>query len=678
MKLGLYPKIAADGIRKNSRLYVPYIATCILMIAIFYIMHLLGFSDMLKNFEGASTAKDILQLGTIIMALFGTIFLFYTQSTLIKGRKKEFGLYNVLGMNRVNLGRILFFETALIWIISMTGGILAGIGLSKLAELGFTKMINSSVSYQFTVSTDSIATTVIVYSFIFLFIYLNALRQIWFTRTINLIHADKAGEKPPKANWVIGILGLIILLSGYTIALKIESPLSALAWFFIAVILIIVGTYLVLIAGSVLLCRILQKNKTYYYKTNHFVSVSSMAFRMKRNGAGLASICILLTMILVMISSTAALYFNREETLTTRYPKQINVTATNIGVLENSEEVISKMENAVSKCVKDSGAEITEDMSASYYGLSGYFDNNKTVDIDLDPYTTLSTTFDFDSVVQVYFFDVETYNRLNNKNETLSPGKILLSIDGNIQVDDEIIIGKKTFEVEKKVDYKDGKMKYAVGTSVVSTIVLIVDDLNEAVAAFSEYTDSRGEPMLVWKWNYDFDTNLDSNGQMELRGKIGSYIDDEPGVPDPVVYYSFSRDAERNDFVSTFGGLFFLGILLSIIFMVSCVLIIYYKQISEGFEDQSRFSIMQKVGMTKENIKKSINSQMLTVFFIPIIFACIHLATVLPIVHKLLLLFGHNNVPLLLITAGICVLICGLFYALTYKLTSNAYYKIVS
>lgn len=678
MKLGLYPKIAADGIRKNSRLYVPYIATCILMIAIFYIMHLLGFSDMLKNFEGASTAKDILQLGTIIMALFGTIFLFYTQSTLIKGRKKEFGLYNVLGMNRVNLGRILFFETALIWIISMTGGILAGIGLSKLAELGFTKMINSSVSYQFTVSTDSIVTTVIVYSFIFLFIYLNALRQIWFTRTINLIHADKAGEKPPKANWVIGILGLIILLSGYTIALKIESPLSALAWFFIAVILIIVGTYLVLIAGSVLLCRILQKNKTYYYKTNHFVSVSSMAFRMKRNGAGLASICILLTMILVMISSTAALYFNREETLTTRYPKQINVTATNIGVLENSEEVISKMENAVSKCVKDSGTEITEDMSASYYGLSGYFDNNKTVDIDLDPFTTLSTTFDFDSVVQVYFFDVETYNRLNNKNETLSPGKILLSIDGNIQVDDEIIIGTKTFEVEKKVDYKDGKMKYAVGTSVVSTIVLIVDDLNEAVASFSEYTDSRGEPMLVWKWNYDFDTNLDSNGQMELRGKIGSYIDDEPGIPDSVVYYSFSRDAERNDFVSTFGGLFFLGILLSIIFMVSCVLIIYYKQISEGFEDQSRFSIMQKVGMTKENIKKSINSQMLTVFFIPIIFACIHLATVLPIVHKLLLLFGHNNVPLLLITAGICVLICGLFYALTYKLTSNAYYKIVS
>ena len=678
MKLGLYPKIAADGIRKNGRLYVPYFATCILMIAVFYIMHLLGYSDMLKNFEGASTAKDILQLGTIIMAVFGTIFLFYTQSTLIKGRKKEFGLYNVLGMNRVNLGRIIFFESAITWIVSMAGGLLVGIGFSKLAELGFTKLINSSVSYQFTISTDSIATTILVYSIIFLLIYLNTLRQIWFTRTINLIHADKAGEKPPKANWVIGILGFIILLSGYIIAIRIESPLSALFWFFIAVILIIIGTYLVLIAGSVLLCRLLQKNKDYYYKTNHFVSVSSMAYRMKRNGAGLASICILLTMILVMISSTSALYFNREETLNNRYPNQLNVTSKQDGLFENYKDVTSKMENAISKCAEDNGTNISDPMSSSSYSLSGYYDNNGTVDIDLDPYATLSSTFDFDRVVQIYFFDLETYNRLNNKTETLTPGKILLGIDGKISSVDELTIGKKTFEVEKQIDYKDGKMQYAVGTSVVSTFVLIVEDLNEAVADYSGYLDSFGNPMLVWAWTYNFDTDLDSEGQMELREKIGDYIYEELNDPDFARYYAFSRDAERDDFVSTFGGLFFLGILLSIIFMVSCVLIIYYKQISEGFEDQSRFSIMQKVGMTKENIKKSINSQMLTVFLIPILFACVHLAVVLPIVHKLLLLFGHNNIPLLLISAGICALFCGTLYALIYKLTSNAYYKIVS
>ena len=678
MKLGLYPKIAADGIRKNGRLYVPYIATSILMIAVYYIMHVLGFSDMIKNIMGATTARTMLQLGTRIMAIFGAIFLFYTQSTLIKGRLKEFGLYSVLGMNKRNLSRIIFCETVMTWAMSMTGGLLAGIGLSKLAELGFSKMVNAEVSYEFFVSGDSIMSAFIVYSVIFLLTFLNAVRQIRFSRTINLVNADKAGEKPPKANWVVGILGLIILAAGYILAIKIESPLSALFFFFIAVILIIIGTYLVLIAGSVVFCRILQKNKSYYYKTNHFVSVSSMAYRMKRNGAGLASICILLTMILVTISSTAALYFNREETLRTRYPNEINVNARDEGLVANYKERTDKMERAIYKCAEENGAVVSDPMYFSDYGLSGYYDNNGTVDIELDPYATLSATLDYDRVVQVYFFDLETYNRLNGKNETLAPGNILLGIDGNIQVGDKIAVGNKSFNIEKKVDFKDGKMKNAVGTSLVSTLVLIVNDLNETVADYAGVLDTRDEPMLVWQWNYNFDTGLDAEGQMDLRKKLGDAIYEELDDPEYVRYYTFSREAERQDFVSTFGGLFFLGILLSTIFMVSCVLIIYYKQISEGFEDQSRFSIMQKVGMTKENIKKSINSQMLTVFLIPILFSCVHLAVVLPIIHKLLMLFGHNNIPLLLVSAGICVLVCGIFYAFIYKLTSNAYYKIVS
>ena len=678
MKLGLYPKIAADGIRKNGRLYVPYIATSILMIAVYYIMHVLGFSDMIENIMGATTARTMLQLGTRIMAIFGAIFLFYTQSTLIKGRLKEFGLYSVLGMNKRNLSRIIFCETVMTWAMSMTGGLLAGIGLSKLAELGFSKMVNAEVSYEFFVSGDSIMSAFIVYSVIFLLTFLNAVRQIRFSRTINLVNADKAGEKPPKANWVVGILGLIILAAGYILAIKIESPLSALFFFFIAVILIIIGTYLVLIAGSVVFCRILQKNKSYYYKTNHFVSVSSMAYRMKRNGAGLASICILLTMILVTISSTAALYFNREETLWTRYPNEINVNARDEGFVENYKERTDKMERAIYKCAEENGAVVSDPMYFSDYGLSGYYDNNGTVDIELDPYATLSATLDYDRVVQVYFFDLETYNRLNGKNETLAPGNILLGIDGNIQVGDKIAVGNKSFNIEKKVDFKDGKMKNAVGTSLVSTLVLIVNDLNETVADYAGVLDTRDEPMLVWQWNYNFDTGLDAEGQMDLRKKLGDAIYEELDDPEYVRFYTFSREAERQDFVSTFGGLFFLGILLSTIFMVSCVLIIYYKQISEGFEDQSRFSIMQKVGMTKENIKKSINSQMLTVFLIPILFSCVHLAVVLPIIHKLLMLFGHNNIPLLLVSAGICVLVCGIFYAFIYKLTSNAYYKIVS
>ena len=678
MKLGLYPKIAADGIRKNGRIYVPYIVTSILMIAVFYIMHLLGYSDIMKGFSGSGTAREMLQFGSGIMAIFGTIFLFYTQSTLIKGRFKEFGIYSVLGMNKRNLIKLIFCETVMTWAMSMTGGLLIGIGLSKLAELGFEKMIEAEINYGFIISGESLVKTFIVYSIIFGLIFLNAARQILFSRTINLVNSDKAGEKPPKANWVVGILGLLILLAGYAIALKIESPLSALLFFFVAVILIIIGTYLVLIAGSVLLCRILQKNKNYYYKTNHFVSVSSMAYRMKRNGAGLASICILLTMILVTISSTAALYFNREESLRNHYPSQIDIMAHNDGLFENYKDAAARLESDINKVAEKSGTKVIDPKTLCHYSLSGYLDDKGAVDIELDPYATLSMTMDYDRVVSVYFCDIEDYNRLTNKNESVPSGKILIGIDGNYQIGDELKVGKKTFGIEKKIDLNEGNFRTCIGSLSLTALVLIVNDLNEAVAAYKDIKDIQNNNLLLWTWNYYFDTEFDSQGQMDLSKKINEEVMVDVGEERAIEPFSTSRVHEREDFVSTFGGLFFLGILLSSIFMVSCVLIIYYKQISEGFEDQSRFSIMQKVGMTKENIKKSINSQMLTVFLIPILFACVHLAVVLPVVHKLLLLFGHNNIPLLLASAGICVLFFGLIYALVYKLTSNAYYKIVS
>jgi len=676
MKAGFYPKMAVSGMRKNGRLYVPYIATCILMVSVFYIMHLLGFSDMLEGFAGAGTARDMLRLGTVVMAVFGTIFLFYTQSTLIKGRLKEFGLYSVLGMNRRNLGKIIFFETLITWFTAVTGGIAIGIGLSKLAELGFRKMIGIGSSYKFIISWQSILTTVIVYSFIFFLIFLNAARKVRFSRAINLIHSDKTGEKPPKANWFIGIAGLLIMLSGYVIALKIEQPLSALIWFFVAVILIIIGTYITLIAGSVLLCRFLQKNKKYYYKTNHFVSVSSMAYRMKRNGAGLASICILLTMVLVIMSSTSSLYLNREELLHNHYPRQINCSANNYGFSGDYEETASKLEDEIIKKTNEFGTEAKDIISISYCDISGYFENGK-LNVDINP-LEMTTTIDYDKVVVAYFISLEDYNGLTGKEEVLSNGEVLAAVNGNLPIEDSISIGSETFKVAKKISSNEGNLKNIGMNGLVSSLIIVTDDFNGVASRFKDIKDYRGELMLVWEWKLAFDTGLDESQEQELNNRLRSYIRDELYTGDFYSVRSESRSEQREDFVKTFGGLFFLGILLSVIFLVSCVLIIYYKQISEGFEDQSRFGIMQKVGMTKENIKNSINSQMFTVFLIPIILACVHLATVLPIVHKLLMLFGHNNVPLLLISAGVCVLVCGIVYAVIYKLTSNAYYRIVS
>ncbi len=674
MRSGLYPKIAADGIRKNGRLYIPYIATSTLMIAVFYIMHMLGFTDILTNFAGSGTAKDMMIFGTYIMAIFGTIFLFYTQSALVKGRLKEFGLYSVLGMNRKDIGKIIFYETVITWAVSMAGGLLAGIGLSKLAELGFAKMIDVKASYDFYLSASSVCATILVYSFIFFLIFLNAYRQVRFADTINLISADKAGEKPPRANWFAGLTGFALLTAGYVIALKIEQPLAALMWFFIAVILVIIGTYLVLISGSVLMCRLLQKNRRFYYKTNHFVSVSSMACRMKRNGASLASICILITMILVMISSTSALYINREQTLSNHYPRQLNAVAMRYGYDSGYKEAGETFEEGINDLVSKYGASITDSVIYYDYTISGYYNDYK-LDIDINPMENI-TTLDYDNVATVMFIGIDKYDELTGEDKSLEDGEAIVSSSGKLPIGTTIAVGDSVFSVKERSDRDFDKL--CPDISLVSTIVIVVKDVDGVASGFADRMDVTGNPMICWNWKYCFDTDLNAEGQIELNGIIGHYMNQELPNLAHSTRYCASHEEQRNDFYKTFGGLFFLGILLSVIFLISCVLIIYYKQISEGFEDQSGFGIMQKVGMTRPEIKKSINSQMLMVFFIPIAFACLHLAFVLPIIHKLLMLFGHNNMPLLITCAGVSALICGIFYAVTYKFTSNAYLRIVS
>ena len=675
MNIGLYPKIAYEGMRKNGKLYIPYCITCILMVAIYYIVHFLAFSGVLIGIPGASTAVQMLGFGVYVITIFSAIFLFYTQSTLIKGRKKEFGLYSVLGMNRNNLGMIIFYETIMTWIAAIFGGLILGIGMSKVAELGFTRMIAAPVNYDFRISTDSVLHTIGTFTVIFLLIWLNTIRQIKFSSAIELVRSEKAGEKPPKANWFIGILGVIVLGAGYVLAIRIQQPISALYGFFIAVVLVIVGTYFVLIAGSVLLCRILQKNKDYYYKTNHFVSVSSMAYRMKRNGAGLASICILLTIVLVILSSTSVLFNNSEYCLTVRYPNEIGAFACTYGYDENLTDLGERLDDILYEAAEAHGATVTNNKTYYTYSICGYLEND-VLQVTLDSLSDM-TFIDYDKVAQIQFIDVGLYNRVFGYNETVEPGKAIVGTANDITLGDTLIIGDSTFEVSKRIDDRIDEIDPASKIAVSPTIYMIVDDVEEVAQNYIQYQDYNGEPMLAWYWYCRFDTGLDVDGQI-VANDLSAILNEELGPLNFTNYYCDSHENQRTDYLSTFGGLMFLGILLSTIFLVSCVLIIYYKQISEGFEDKSRFEIMQKVGMTREDIKKSINSQMLTVFLIPIVFACAHLFMALPIIHKLLMLMGFMNMPMLVATASVCVVICAVFYAAIYKVTSNAYYKIVS
>ena len=349
MRAGFYPKLAWNGITKNKRFYLPYILTCVGMVSMFYIVSFLSTSPLLLYMPGSETVSSTLNLGSWVIGAFSLLFLFYTNSFLMKRRKKEFGLYNILGMGKWNIGRILFWETIITVLISFVCGAVFGIALSKLAELCLVNVIRGDVDFSLTVSSDALISTLTLFSVIFLLIFLNDIRQIKFTNPAELLRSENAGEKPPKANWFLGIVGVLLLGGAYYIAITIEDPVSALVLFFVAVLMVIVGTYLVFISGSVMFCRILQKRKKYYYKPNHFISVSSMVYRMKRNGAGLASICILATMVLVMISSTASLYFGSESSLAIRYPRDFTINVNFMDIEDMNDENISSLRDSIER-----------------------------------------------------------------------------------------------------------------------------------------------------------------------------------------------------------------------------------------------------------------------------------------------------------------------------------------
>lgn len=675
MKLGMYPKLAFDGIRKNKRLYVPYILTCIGMVMMHYIIDYIHYFAWLDTLPGGEMVGEILVLGEIVIAIFSGIFLFYTNSFLIRRRKKEFGLYNILGMGKRNLSLIIFWETVIIVAISLGVGIPAGILLSKLAELGFVNILRGDVTYSLYVSFDSILTTATVFGIIFLLLFLNSVRQIRFSTAISLLKSENVGEKPPKANWILGVLGIVLLGGAYYIAVVTKNPISALALFFVAVVMVIVGTYMTMISGSVMFCRLIQKNKGYYYRPNHFVSVSSMVYRMKRNGAGLASICILATMVLVMISSTASLYFGGEDALTARFPRDINYT---LYMSDFSYDSIEEVRQRLVDSAAENGVTPENTVDFRCISVAGYLKDGR-VETDVSYFSPLDESMLGTGLYEFCFVPLEDYNRMYGTRDTLSDGEAMICVfRGNYDLDSISFNNGRTFRITKQVNtfYTDGDS----AVSIIPTMYIIVPDIGEAVKGLSELADFNGDRMVTPMWIYAYDTGLPQKEQSDYGIAQYNFLRDNINMEK----YGLTkrtldiREANREDFFGLYGGLFFLGIMLSIVFLFAAVLIIYYKQISEGYEDQARFEIMQKVGMTDRDIRKSINSQLLTVFFLPLVLAAIHLSFAFPIIRRLLLLFNLNNSLLFALVNIGCFAVFALFYTVVYKITSNAYYNIVS
>lgn len=672
MKKGFYPKLAWTGIRKNRKLYIPYILTCIGMVMMFYIVAFLGSSSILKSIPGGDIMQMMLRFGNGVISVFALIFLFYTNSFLTRRRKKEFGLYNILGMGKWNLGCILIWESLTVAVIALAVGLFAGILFSKFAELGMINILQAEISYSLNLEPKAVIQTLKLFAVIFCLILLNNLRQLHLSNPIGLLNSEHAGERPPKANWLLALAGTVILAAAYWLAVSIKEPLSAIMWFFVAVVMVVVATYLLFIAGSVTICRILQRRKGYYYKTNHFVSVASMVYRMKRNGAGLASICILCTMVLVMLSTVVCLYIGTEDSLRICYPRNISV--------DTSAESLMLLETDKTEAIRRLAGEVTAENGQSMenvldYQIAAALGYVKDGEILIDLSKAASNSYS--DLWEIFVISLEDYNDLENQNEALEQGEALIYVElADYKQDTVSIEGGEALKIRKIVsDFDDNGVNTEL---LLPAMYIFVPDVQEVLAMTSGLTDGKGQSVWGYHWFYGFDLDCSDEVQIRIQNQLQEGLNQLLADDEELAVSCEGVAKERSGFYGIYGGLFFLGILLGVVFVFAAVLIMYYKQVSEGYEDQSRFEIMQKVGMTQGDIRRSINSQILTVFFLPLLAAGVHLAFAFPLLRKLLYLFNLTNLRLLISTTVISFLVFALFYILVYRITSKAYYAIVS
>ena len=673
----LYARLAWTGMRKNRRLYLPYLLSCAGMVLMFYILMGLSGSPVLEHMSGGGSSAIILRLGTVVIAVFALIFLFYTHSFLIRRREREFGLYNVLGMGKGNIARILLWETVITYGLTTGTGLLLGMVLYKLAELGMVRLLQVPVTYTLTVSVSSLLAAAALFAAIHTLILLNSLRQLHGVSAVALLRSESVGEKPPRAQWVLTAAGVVLLGGAYALAVSIKEPLAALLWFFAAVIMVIIATYLLFISGSVTLCRGLQRNKKYYYRLQHFVSVASMTYRMKRNGAGLASVCILATMVLVMISSTTCLYVGQEDAVNARYPRDMDVAVYGRSDHPLDEAEAEQLRQGVESTVFNFGGQASNVATYREISVSGLPDGG-----DLRLGNAGASAADSTHVIHIYFVPLEEYNAVTGQSLTLEDGQVYVAaLRTEFHSDTLSIDGGMTRHVMKR------EIPALVGAAVADitpSLTVVVPDFEQFVPELQSYLTNKYGWYPTATWHYAFDTDLPENQQADMDGvtpnlkdALDDYLAGVSGDWDVGVSVE-SKAGNRADFYGMYGGLFFLGIMLSIVFIFAAVAILYYKQLSEGYEDQSRFDIMQKVGMTKGDIRRSINSQLLTVFYLPLVLAGVHLCFAFPFIHKLLILFNLDNRGLLIGTTAVSFAVFAVLYAIVYKLTGNTYYRIVA
>ncbi len=675
MNASFYFKIAKTNIKNNRKIYFPYILTSICMVMIMYVVSFLANDPMIaKKFAGGATLQGLLKLGVYIIMIFSALFLFYTNSFITKRRKREFGLMSVLGMGKKNISLVMLWENIIVDFTSIAVGLVLGLLLSKLAQgVLFNILGESAAPFDFSVNLTDMLMTVLVFLVIFAVIFFDSIRQITFTNTIDLLHSSNKGEKEPKANYIMAVIGVVFLGVGYALSQLVQQAYSAISLFFVAVIFVIVGTYALFIAGSVALAKVLKKNKAYYYKPSHFVSVSGMTYRMKRNGAGLASICILSTMVLVMLSTTVCMFAGVEKTSQFRYPMDVT---TMIGLSNSTEEECAVFEAEMHKKADNLGVKIEREVE--YNTWNAYVEDKNT-----GVFRTGEASSEVNPV-QLNFFSIDAYNDTSLTGEKISLGDgeaLILTYDCEYSFD--------TFEINdvklsvKEVKPTNGNFTF-LATLFSNSIPQILVFTNDSAAELYRQVKnvSEGEKCYVNRYiGWDV-SDCDDETLDQLCSDIRQiWLDGNTAENTDWTLSTVYTDTYVNDFnyqVATYGGLFFLAIILCLVFISGTVLIMYYKQVTEGYEDAERYEIMKKVGMTEREIKKSINSQILTVFFAPLIAAGVHIAFAYNMIKLILRVMVAAAGSAFFYTTLICYAVFAVFYIAVYLITSKAYYRTIS
>lgn len=669
--------------KSNRRFYLPYILTVIGTAAAFYIMAAIVSDPGSKELaagtsNGPMYVSMFMTLGMFVLGLFSCIFLLYTNSFLMKRRQKELGLYSVLGMSKTNIAGIMVFEALYIALIGIGGGLAVGILLTKLVSLALFRLMRLPVPFGFSVQPIAIIIVVLFFAGLILLTLLANLAKVGRSRPVELLRGGNVGEKEPKANWFLTIVGVLFLGAGYAVAMLVDNPGMAVAVYFLAVFAVIIGTYCLFTSVSIAVLKALRRNKRYYYKAKHFISVSGMLYRMKRNAVGLANICILCTMVMVMVSGTLSLYLGSEE--------QVNVYCPADVVVETTYYASSTEDHVYNE---ETGEETIEyhtpyDAAAMDAWFEDYFAGHKLTPSAAKAveYYSFTAVDSEDHVSLVTAVTAETYAQLTGEAAPeLAPGEALAHVPSGYKFGDGLNFLDKdgnTLSIQFVGEAQLSSAQVELNTAILSQsedddIVLVVPD----TAALLELVAGQENGSYVWRGQYDFDASDEALAAMAddyfAASSEGDGVD--AGYYD-VLRIDLRSETER-DVYGLSGGFLFLGVFLGIVFLMATVLIIYYKQVSEGYEDNARFEIMRKVGLSEREARRAIRSQILTVFFMPILVAAIHIAFDFNLVVLLLRLFSLTNVKLTaLCTLGTLLVFCAV-YAVVYALTARSYYKIV-